>query len=139
MASLKPINKVVVNANERLVIEVRSADYVRLEFPGMVVGIRMEDGVIYQYQEMRPIKVEPPSPIANVSLMSPVKTPDEVVFAAGGHFDDINEKHARDLERKICVRKLSVEFDDMASIPSEFDYATDSSPALSYHWGDTPN
>lgn len=140
MASLKPINKVVVNANERLIVEVKSADYVRLEFPGMVVGIRMEDGVLYQYQEIRPIKSpKPPTPIVDLTLPSPIMTPDEVVRAAGGHFNEVNEKHAAKLDPRICVRKLSLDFDEETSVDSVLNYDTDQSPALSYHYGDTPN
>lgn len=193
MAMSKPVRTIEINSNERVVLQVRSCDYVRLEFPGMVVGIRCEDGVIYQYQEARRV-VSPPSPcsterysIASSSdedediagvlaclakrdankenippgppawqilchgdtidrmLYSPQPrtqppTPDDVVAAAGGHFDEVNERHAAMLDPNVVVRNLSADFSDADSLPSDLQYDTDDGSLYDdYHFGDTQN
>lgn len=150
MALSKPVRTIEVNGSERVVLKVSGCDYVRLEFPGMTVGIRCEDGVVYQYQEARPVVQPPPEdhevdPIVE-SLMassgyterySIATTPSDVAEYAG-RYSDINRSHADKLEEHVChVRKLDMEFSPESSAPSCLDYDTDEEPIMPYHYGDT--
>lgn len=150
MALSKPVRTIEVNRDERVVLKVSGCDYVRLEFPGMTVGIRYEDGVVYQYQEPRPI-VQPQPDDADVdpiveSLMansgyterySIATTPSDVAEYAG-HYSEVNNAHADRLAEHVChVRKLDVDFSPESSVPSCLDYDTDEEPIMPYHYGDT--
>lgn len=146
MSSVKPIRTIEVNGSERVVLQVSGCDYIRLEFPGVTVGIRCEDGVVYQYQEARPV-VPPPMDDdfldvlveAAMATSNPigVPTPDDVVEAAGGHFEDINQRYADMLDDPILVRNLSPELSRVSDLPSELDFDTDEEPMFEYHYGDT--
>ncbi len=112
MSSLSPPTQIDINGqDERLIINVRNAKYVKLVFEGMTLGVRFEDGVMYTFVETNhtaPIVVEPTqedhdedctlheSTLAESTLTESVgsrlSTTDIREWANGG-FDDINEEH----------------------------------------------
>jgi len=117
---------------DRLVIQVRDAEYVKLVFNNQVLSFRQGDGVVYSVSEVLyddPYWEEDP-----ITEVMKVDDPRPVVEAAGGTFDQINAFHARQLEE--YSSDSNYDASDSESV-SSFGFDTDSSPALDYHYGDT--
>lgn len=149
------LRDIVIEADEKAVIEVRTQHYVKLVFGSCVIGMREEGGVVYTFYE------NPRDEIASGDVeyeADPLVEanwgwPSIEYSPSGGisqeSFNSVNEKHADELiktpEKDSYVKSLSTVFEEL-SVDDEWsqcvtdilDYSTDSSPALSYHWGDSP-
>ena len=137
---IKPVVAMEINANERVILQVNSQEYIRLEFPGITVALRYEDGVIYQYQEKndRDKKMEVEEEEEEIEEFEVAsddvsfKTPDRVVKAAGGHFSTVNRKHEEELTRTVTTRKHKY------SQAKPYDLMAWECEELAFHYGDTP-
>lgn len=123
---------ILAQPGDRLVIQVRDAEYVKLVFNNQVISFRQGDGVVYSVSEVlydNPDWEEDP-----ITESMKVDDPRPVVEAAGGTFDQVNAAYASRLEQDSSDSDDD-ECDSESS--SSFGYETDSSPVLEYHYGDT--
>lgn len=155
MNSSSVIREITIEADEKAVIEVRTQHYVKLVFGSCVIGMREEGGVVYTFMEKNP-QTEIASgdvgygdPIVEAAWVGPSIefSPDHGVVSES--FSAVNDRHAQDIlktpERVACVKSLTEVFEELEvdeewsqCVTDILNYSTDSSPALSYHWGDSP-
>lgn len=152
----KTIREITINADERVILNVRSTHYVKLVFASCVIALKEEDGVVFSYTEQHPPvdsfgpddEVDPIAEAAkcegyysDAQSVVNLHNPNAEIKAPGSHCTDLN-KYLDDLlvssgdeyEKESIPDTSSDESDSVGSL---LDYSTDSSAALSYHYGDT--
>jgi hypothetical protein len=146
------IREITINADERAIINVCNSQYVKLVFGSCIIGVREYDGVVYTFTEKNPDRCEEEvDPIAEAAKTDGYYTdaesvvgmhnPSVTVRSMPSHCTDL-DKYLKDLEGSSGdeYEKEDIpdsEEDDGDSVACLLDYNTDSSAALSYHYGDT--
>jgi len=97
-----------INEGEEVIIRVNSTKHITLEFPSGIVTVFEEKGVLYTRHQAQEggdrgsetcdeeevdDLIETQFIETQVDTQTHLETPPSVVRWAGGHFDDVNEKH----------------------------------------------
>lgn len=104
MTAAPPVQIDLDGQDDRLIVNVRNAKYVKLVFDGMTLGVRYEDGVLYTFTETnaKPQVVVAKeaeedtlieSTLAESTLVESQLSTTSVREWANGGYDDINEEH----------------------------------------------
>ena len=127
---------ITINPGEEVIIRVNSTKHITLEFPSGIMTAFEEKGVLYTRHQAQEGDdsgsetcdeeevddlVETQFLETQVDTQTQIETPPSVVRWAGGHFDQINEKH---MSRLIMedIEELQMElFGDMESGDTQID------------------
>jgi hypothetical protein len=100
------LKELTIEDDDMAIIRVRNCHYVKLVFDTCTIGIRTEDGVVYQFTERHE-----DVPVANARV---VDDPPVVVEAAGGTFPQINEQHEWEIQAmEMGLDRVKKSLDDL--------------------------
>lgn len=161
--SMDSIREITIEEGERVILNVRSCRYIKLVFASCSVGVREEDGVVYTFTEQHPQASQLVDDFEVDPIAESCKSACFDIRDRGLSLLDLHNPEAELKAKEPCcvdliddldnlieeIEKIghdsSDEYekedfpdsDDESSVLSELNYETDTSAALSYHYGDT--